>query len=174
MKQLHGLDVAPEEFIPFGGQGEARFLGGVAGALKRAAANSLSVICYPSSALREWFQVEREEAIARKNLYITCGMHAICSRCCCNNSLLPPIHTHQIHTAEKYGVANFDVAAGKQLFFDIYINTYTVGAAAASIGFPGAVELVRACRAAGLKTAVASSAERVKVRGVNHCDHRYR
>jgi hypothetical protein len=29
-KQLHQLDVAPEEFIPFGGQGEERFLGGVA------------------------------------------------------------------------------------------------------------------------------------------------
>jgi hypothetical protein len=29
-KQLHGLEVAPEEFIPFGGQGEERFLGGVA------------------------------------------------------------------------------------------------------------------------------------------------
>jgi hypothetical protein len=30
MRRLHGLAVAPEEFIPFGGQGEARFLGGVA------------------------------------------------------------------------------------------------------------------------------------------------
>jgi hypothetical protein len=29
-KQLHQLEVAPEEFIPFGGQGEGRFLGGVA------------------------------------------------------------------------------------------------------------------------------------------------
>jgi hypothetical protein len=29
-KQLHQLDVPPEEFIPFGGQGEERFLGGVA------------------------------------------------------------------------------------------------------------------------------------------------
>lgn len=27
-KQLHGLDVQEEEFIPFGGMGEARFLGG--------------------------------------------------------------------------------------------------------------------------------------------------
>jgi hypothetical protein len=94
MRQLYGLAVAPEEFIPFGGQGEARFLGGV---------------------------------------------------------------------AEKYGVAGFDVEAATALFFDVYINTYTKGPAAREIGFPGALELVRACRAAGLATAVASSAERVKV-----------
>ncbi|GBF88610.1 phosphoglycolate phosphatase [Raphidocelis subcapitata] len=94
MRRLHGLAVAPDEFIPYGGQGEARFLGGV---------------------------------------------------------------------AEKYGVAGFDLAAATQLFLDVYINTYTRGPAAAGIGFPGAVELVRSCRAAGLATAVASSAERVKV-----------
>lgn len=29
-KQLHQLDVQDEEFIPFGGQGEDRFLGGMA------------------------------------------------------------------------------------------------------------------------------------------------
>lgn len=29
-KQLHGLEVQEEEFIPFGGMGEDRFLGGVA------------------------------------------------------------------------------------------------------------------------------------------------
>jgi hypothetical protein len=29
-KQLYDLDVADEEFIPFGGMGEDRFLGGVA------------------------------------------------------------------------------------------------------------------------------------------------
>lgn len=94
MKQLHNLEVAPEEFIPFGGMGEERFLGGV---------------------------------------------------------------------AEKYGVANFDVETAKQLFFDIYINTYAKGPNSREIGYPGALELVRACREAGLATAVASSAERVKV-----------
>lgn len=33
----------------------------------------------------------------------------------------------------------------------------------------GAVDLVRACREAGLKTAVASSADRVKVRSIGSC-----
>lgn len=30
-KQLYQLDVQPEEFIPFGGMGEDKFLGGIAG-----------------------------------------------------------------------------------------------------------------------------------------------
>lgn len=54
-KQLYNLDVQEEEFIPFGGMGENRFLGGV---------------------------------------------------------------------ADKYSVQAFDVEKAKQLFFDIYINTY--------------------------------------------------
>lgn len=36
-KRLHGLNVAPEEFIPFGGQGEEVFLGGIA--------NKYQVLC---------------------------------------------------------------------------------------------------------------------------------
>ncbi len=59
--------------------------------------------------------------------------------------------------------AGFDVDAAKALFFDIYINRYCKGESKVDIGYPGAVQLVRACRAAGLKTAVASSAEYVKV-----------
>lgn len=65
--------------------------------------------------------------------------------------------------AEKYAVRGYDPAAAKAAFFDIYINTYCRGPGAATIAFPGAVALVRACAAAGLATAVASSAERVKV-----------
>ncbi|KAI8465017.1 MAG: HAD-like domain-containing protein [Monoraphidium minutum] len=65
--------------------------------------------------------------------------------------------------AEKYAVRGFDVAEATAAFFDIYINTYCRGPAAARIGYPGAVELVRALRGAGLATAVASSAERVKI-----------
>jgi beta-phosphoglucomutase-like phosphatase (HAD superfamily) len=89
---LYGVVVQEADFEPFGGQGEVRFLSGVAG---------------------------------------------------------------------LYAVPGFDVAAAKQAFFDTYINRYCGPGAA--IGIPGALELVRACRAAGLKTAVASSAERVKV-----------
>lgn len=92
--QLYGVAATPDEFIPFGGQGEARFMGGV---------------------------------------------------------------------AAKYGVASFDAEAATALFFDIYINRYCRGPAAAAIAFPGAVGFVRACRAAGLAAAVASSAARVKV-----------
>lgn len=63
--------------------------------------------------------------------------------------------------AHKHSVASFDLPAAIAAFFDIYCNTYATREA--GIGFPGAVELVRSCRAAGLRTAVASSAGRVKV-----------
>lgn len=91
-KQLHQLEVAPEEFIPFGGQGEERFLGGV---------------------------------------------------------------------AAKYSVAGYQPEAAKQQFFANYLAS--IAGPNVQIVYPGAVELVRACRAAGLKTAVGSSAEQVKV-----------
>ena len=94
LKQLHGVDAAPDVFIPFGGQGEARFLGGV---------------------------------------------------------------------AEKYGVQGFDVSEASRLFLDIYINSFARGPAGREIGYPGAVQLVRALRAAGIATAVASSAAPSKV-----------
>jgi beta-phosphoglucomutase-like phosphatase (HAD superfamily) len=93
MKELYGLDVSPDEFIPFTGTGEANFLGGV---------------------------------------------------------------------AAKCGAVGFEVGAAKAKFFEIYLAKYAVPGA--GIGYPGARELVEACRAAGLKTAVASSADLVKVR----------
>eukprot|EP01023_Acetabularia_acetabulum_P019013 TRINITY_DN1961_c0_g3_i1.p1 TRINITY_DN1961_c0_g3~~TRINITY_DN1961_c0_g3_i1.p1 ORF type:complete len:290 (+),score=58.66 TRINITY_DN1961_c0_g3_i1:30-872(+) len=49
----------------------------------------------------------------------------------------------------------------KQRFFEIYIDTYA--RPGAGIGYTGALELVKECKQAGLKTAVASSADRIKV-----------
>ncbi len=62
--------------------------------------------------------------------------------------------------ARKYN-APFEVESCKEKFFEIYMEKYAVPGA--GIGYPGAKELVAACRAAGLRTAVASSADLVKV-----------
>jgi beta-phosphoglucomutase-like phosphatase (HAD superfamily) len=62
--------------------------------------------------------------------------------------------------ATKYG-APFNVDECKSKFFEIYMTKYALPGS--GIGCPGAKELVAAARAAGLKTAVASSADRVKV-----------
>jgi HAD superfamily hydrolase (TIGR01509 family) len=93
MTTLYGIDgVDPAEFIPFVGQGEAVFLGGVARA----------------------------------------------------RGVPDPI----------------DIDALKSAFFDAYLAA--LRDPSISIGAPGARALVTACRAAGLKTAVASAADRVK------------
>ena len=84
-----GLEVKPEDFIPFVGTGENRYLGGV---------------------------------------------------------------------AESYGFS-LDVLAAKRRTYEIYLDLVPTRLEA----FPGACDLVRACRCAGLKTAVASSADRIKI-----------
>ena len=60
--------------------------------------------------------------------------------------------------AEKYH-CTFDVAAAKHRTYEIYLEMVADHLHA----FPGAQELVRACRAAGLKVALASSADRIKI-----------
>ena len=60
--------------------------------------------------------------------------------------------------AEKYGVT-LDIAAAKARTYDIYLAMVPAKLEA----FPGAVELVRQCRAVGLPCAVASSADRIKI-----------
>jgi beta-phosphoglucomutase-like phosphatase (HAD superfamily) len=62
--------------------------------------------------------------------------------------------------ARKYN-APFEVESCKEKFFEIYMAKYAVPGA--GIGYPGARSLVEACRAAGLHTAVASSADLIKV-----------
>lgn len=89
MFRERGLSVQPEDFTPFIGTGEDRYLGGV---------------------------------------------------------------------AEKYGVA-MDLAAAKKRTYEIYLRLVPEQLRA----FPGAVELVLACRRARLKVALASSADRIKI-----------
>jgi beta-phosphoglucomutase len=60
--------------------------------------------------------------------------------------------------AEKYGIA-LDITAAKRRTYEIYFELVPERLKA----FPGAVALVRACRAAGLRIAVASSADRIKI-----------
>ena len=60
--------------------------------------------------------------------------------------------------AEKYGFP-LDLSAAKRRTYEIYLELVPVGLNA----FPGAVELVEACRRAGLLVAVASSTDAVKV-----------
>ena len=89
MFQERGLTVRPEDFNPFVGTGENRYLGGV---------------------------------------------------------------------AEKYGL-RLDIPSAKARTYELYLAMVPLQLEA----FPGAVELVRACRAAGLPCAVASSADRIKI-----------
>lgn len=62
--------------------------------------------------------------------------------------------------AEKYGVAGFDAEEAKRAFFDTYIGS---GYAAEVRAFPGIKGLVGRVKALGMKVAVASAADRVKV-----------
>lgn len=89
MFRERGLAVQPEDFLPFVGTGEDRYLGGV---------------------------------------------------------------------AEKHGFA-LDLPAAKRRTYEIYLDLVPRQLRA----FPGAGELVDACRRAGLKVAVASSADRIKI-----------
>ncbi|GKB96615.1 NHL repeat-containing protein 2 [Tanacetum coccineum] len=91
-KEMGFDDVTVDDFVPFMGTGEAKFLGGVA-ALK--------------------------------------------------------------------GVADFNADAAKKRFFEIYLDKYAKPDS--GIGFPGALELITECKNSGLKVAVASSADRIKV-----------
>eukprot|EP00898_Chlorokybus_atmophyticus_P009221 jgi/Chlat1/92/Chrsp1S03080 len=63
--------------------------------------------------------------------------------------------------AKVYNVPSFDPEKAKQRFFELYISKYAQPGA--GIGFSGALELIEKCKEAGLKMAVASSADRIKV-----------
>ncbi|CAI9103559.1 OLC1v1002070C1 [Oldenlandia corymbosa var. corymbosa] len=63
--------------------------------------------------------------------------------------------------ASVKGVKGFDPEAGKKRFFEIYLDKYAKPSS--GIGFPGAYELIQQCKSKGLKVAVASSADRIKV-----------
>ncbi|CAK7340522.1 unnamed protein product [Dovyalis caffra] len=63
--------------------------------------------------------------------------------------------------ANVKGVKGFDPEAAKKRFFEIYLDKYAKPNS--GIGFPGALELITQCKNKGLKVAVASSADRIKV-----------
>ncbi|KAJ7973259.1 NHL repeat-containing protein 2 [Quillaja saponaria] len=63
--------------------------------------------------------------------------------------------------ASVKGVKGFDTEAAKKRFFEIYLDKYAKPDS--GIGFPGALELISQCKSKGLKVAVASSADRIKV-----------
>ncbi|KAJ4719324.1 NHL repeat-containing protein 2-like [Melia azedarach] len=63
--------------------------------------------------------------------------------------------------ASVKGVKEFDTEAAKNRFFEIYLDKYAKPNS--GIGFPGAFELINQCKSKGLKVAVASSADRIKV-----------
>ncbi|XP_031255794.1 protein SUPPRESSOR OF QUENCHING 1, chloroplastic-like [Pistacia vera] len=63
--------------------------------------------------------------------------------------------------ASVKGVKGFDPEAAKKWFFEIYLEKYAKPNS--GIGFPGALELINQCKSKGLKVAVASSADRIKV-----------
>ncbi|XP_062081822.1 protein SUPPRESSOR OF QUENCHING 1, chloroplastic isoform X1 [Humulus lupulus] len=63
--------------------------------------------------------------------------------------------------ASVKGVKGFDPEAAKKRFFEIYLEKYAKPNS--GIGFPGALELITQCKCKGLKVAVASSADRIKV-----------
>lgn len=63
--------------------------------------------------------------------------------------------------ANVKGVKGFDTEMAKKRFFEIYLDKYAKPNS--GIGFPGALELITQCKNKGLKVAVASSADRIKV-----------
>uniref|UniRef100_A0A2N9EPZ1 Thioredoxin domain-containing protein n=1 Tax=Fagus sylvatica TaxID=28930 RepID=A0A2N9EPZ1_FAGSY len=63
--------------------------------------------------------------------------------------------------ASVKGVEGFNTEAAKKRFFEIYLDKYAKPNS--GIGFPGALELITQCKSKGLKVAVASSADRIKV-----------
>ncbi|KAI3918261.1 hypothetical protein MKX01_041581 [Papaver californicum] len=63
--------------------------------------------------------------------------------------------------ASLKGVEGFDTEVAKKRFFEIYLSKFTKPNS--GIGFPGALELITECKKTGLKVAVASSADRIKV-----------
>ncbi|KAL1545981.1 Protein SUPPRESSOR OF QUENCHING 1, chloroplastic [Salvia divinorum] len=63
--------------------------------------------------------------------------------------------------ASVKGVEGFNPDSAKKRFFEIYLDKYAKPNS--GIGFPGAYELIVQCKTKGLKVAVASSADRIKV-----------
>uniref|UniRef100_A0A2P2MLL9 NHL repeat-containing protein 2 isoform X2 n=1 Tax=Rhizophora mucronata TaxID=61149 RepID=A0A2P2MLL9_RHIMU len=63
--------------------------------------------------------------------------------------------------ANVKGVKAFNPEAAKKRFFEIYLDKYAKPNS--GIGFPGSLELISQCKNKGLKVAIVSSADRIKV-----------
>eukprot|EP00252_Welwitschia_mirabilis_P003096 TRINITY_DN1317_c0_g2_i2.p2 TRINITY_DN1317_c0_g2~~TRINITY_DN1317_c0_g2_i2.p2 ORF type:complete len:319 (+),score=58.70 TRINITY_DN1317_c0_g2_i2:156-1112(+) len=63
--------------------------------------------------------------------------------------------------AQVKNVEHFDPLVAKKRFFEIYLQKYAKPNS--GLGYEGSLELVTQCKNAGLKVAVASSADRIKV-----------
>ncbi|XP_020591433.1 NHL repeat-containing protein 2 isoform X2 [Phalaenopsis equestris] len=63
--------------------------------------------------------------------------------------------------ASVKGVKGFDPEIAKKRFFEIYLDKYAKPNC--GIGFPGALDIIMACKSKGLKVAIVSSADRIKV-----------
>lgn len=63
--------------------------------------------------------------------------------------------------ARVKSVKDFDPVAAKKRFFEIYLKKYA--RPNSGLGYPGSLELIQQCKNEGLKVAVASSADRIKV-----------
>jgi len=63
--------------------------------------------------------------------------------------------------ARVKSVKDFDPVAAKKRFFEIYLEKYA--RPNSGLGYPGSLELILQCKNKGLKVAVASSADRIKV-----------
>lgn len=63
--------------------------------------------------------------------------------------------------ARVKSVKDFDPVAAKKRFFEIYLKKYA--RPNSGLGYPGSLELILQCKNKGLKVAVASSADRIKV-----------
>ncbi|XP_078435903.1 haloacid dehalogenase-like hydrolase family protein [Wolffia australiana] len=83
----------------------------------------------------------------------------------CSEDFVPFMGTGEANflggVAKVKGVLDFDPIAAKKRFFEIYLEKYAKPES--GIGFPGALKLVEECKSRGLKVAVASSADRIKV-----------
>lgn len=63
--------------------------------------------------------------------------------------------------ARLKGVKEFNAEQAKTRFYEIYLTKYAKPNS--GFGYPGALELITQCKNSGLKVAVASSADRIKV-----------
>lgn len=192
MRELYGLEVDPDDFLPFTGTGEANFLGEgdispralllcccVAGCEQSGAAQRLHtnpVACFaPSLAggvARKYGAPFELESCKAKFFEIYMSRYAVPGawrRGCIVwavqrwlHQLITPAQKQRHSKHSKHGtVSSARCRAMHRRCQPLPTPCCRTGA---GIGHEGARQLVEACRAAGLKLAVASSADRVKVR----------